>query len=52
MIIKIPISLESYLILVFFPKDMRNNEDQKIQPPLQSNVIQGDEPYDIDEMEV
>ena len=27
----------------FFPRDRRNNEDQKIQPPLQNNLIHDDE---------
>ena len=35
-----------------FPRDRRNNEDQKIQPPLQNNLIQDDESNEIDEMEV
>ena len=35
-----------------FPRDRRNNEDQKIQPPFQNNLLQHDESYEIDEIEV
>ena len=36
----------------FFPRVRRNNEDQKIQPPFQNNMIWDDESYEIDEMEL
>ena len=36
----------------FFPRDRRNNEDNKIQPPFQNNLIQDDESYELYEMEV
>ena len=36
----------------FFPRDRRNNEDQKIQPPFQNNLLQDDDSYEINEMEI
>ena len=36
----------------FLRRDRKNNEDQKIHPPFQNNLIQDDESYEIDEVEV
>ena len=36
----------------FFPRDRKNNEDHKIQPPFQNKLICDDESYEIDEIEV
>ena len=35
-----------------FPRDRRNNEDQKIQPHFHNNLVQNDECNEIDELEV
>ena len=32
----------------FFPRDRKNNEDHKIQPPFQNKLICDDESYEID----
>ena len=36
----------------FFPRDRRNNGDQKIQSPFQNSLIQHDECNEVNEMEV
>ena len=36
---------------IFFPRDRRNSEDQKIQPPFQNDMVENDERNEIDDFD-